>query len=55
VESGSFKYFRTEFQFVTGNAVSVELRDISGKLEISHDCIVSLSKSQPRSQGFTAD
>jgi hypothetical protein len=39
VESGSFKYFRTEFQFVTGNAVSVELRDISGKLQISHDCI----------------
>jgi hypothetical protein len=39
VEGGSFKYFRTQFQSVTGNAVSVELRDISGKLEISHGCI----------------
>ena len=37
VESGSFKYFRTQFQFVTGNQVSVELRDRTGKSKISRD------------------
>ena len=39
VDSGSFKYFRTQFQFVTGNQVSVELRDKSGKLTLSCDYV----------------
>lgn len=30
VESGSFKYFRTQFHYVTGSTISVELRDVVG-------------------------
>jgi hypothetical protein len=33
VESGSFKYFRTQFQFVTANQVSVELSDVKGNVK----------------------
>ena len=32
VTSGSFKYFRTKFSFVTGNRVSVEVRDKKGRI-----------------------
>ena len=45
MESGSFKYFRTQFQFVTGNKVSVELRDIRGKFGISCDYMSSPART----------
>lgn len=31
VESDTFKYFRTQFDSVSNNRISVELRDIEGK------------------------
>ena len=32
VESDTFKYFRTQFDSVSNNRISVEVRDIEGKL-----------------------
>ena len=32
VESDTFKYFRTQFSTVANNRISVEVRDIEGKL-----------------------
>lgn len=31
VESDTFKYFRTQFDSVSNNRISVEVRDIEGK------------------------
>ena len=34
MESDTFKYFRTQFSTVANNRISVEVRDIEGKLRL---------------------
>ena len=34
VESDTFKYFRTQFDSVSNNRISVEVRDIEGKQDV---------------------
>ena len=62
VESGSFKYFRTQFQFVTANQVSVELSDVKGNVKNYlnfNGCIGRLSVSFEmkvcQNKGFNRD
>ena len=43
VESDTFKYFRTQFNTVSNNRISVEVRDIAGKQRINVHQSTSMS------------
>ena len=46
VESDTFKYFRTQFDSVSNNRISVEVRDIEGKQVVGSE-LFGISTSLP--------
>ena len=52
VESDTFKYFRTQFDSVSNNRISVEVRDIEGKQVVGSNLFgISTSLPMPGKNG----
>ena len=52
VESDTFKYFRTQFDSVSNNRISVEVRDIEGKQVVGSNLFgISASLAMPGKNG----